>query len=136
MRPDGSEAMPTGSPLEDSERGRERAEQARESAEVRRQDAEQAREDAAARHATAATDQREAEEERRRGPAMGALGWISLGGDLDLAVAIRTAAAVEGRIVYHAGCGIVADSDPELELAESTVKARAFLAALGAGESS
>jgi len=77
-----------------------------------------------------------AEEERRRGPAMGALGWISLGGDLDLAVAIRTAAAVRGRIVYHAGCGIVADSDPELELAESDVKARAFLAALGAGESS
>jgi para-aminobenzoate synthetase component 1 len=75
-----------------------------------------------------------AEEERRRGPAMGALGWISLGGDLDLAVAIRTAAAARGRIVYHAGCGIVADSDPELELAESTVKARAFLAALGAGE--
>jgi para-aminobenzoate synthetase component 1 len=76
-----------------------------------------------------------AEEERRRGPAMGALGWISLGGDLDLAVAIRTAAAVEGRIAYHAGCGIVADSDPELELAESTAKAQAFLAALGAGES-
>jgi para-aminobenzoate synthetase component 1 len=76
-----------------------------------------------------------AEEERRRGPAMGALGWISLGGDLDLAVAIRTAAAARGRIVYHAGCGIVADSDPELELAESTAKARAFLAALGAGES-
>lgn len=76
-----------------------------------------------------------AEEERRRGPAMGALGWISLGGDLDLAVAIRTAAAFEGRIVYHAGCGIVADSDPELELEESTVKARAFLTALGAGES-
>ncbi len=76
-----------------------------------------------------------AEEERRRGPAMGALGWISLGGDLDLAVAIRTAAAAGGRITYHAGCGIVADSDPELELAESTVKARALLAALGAGES-
>jgi para-aminobenzoate synthetase component I len=76
-----------------------------------------------------------AEEERRRGPAMGALGWISLGGDLDLAVAIRTAATAGGRIVYHAGCGIVADSDPELELAESTVKAWAFLAALGAGES-
>ncbi|HEX4961955.1 MAG TPA: chorismate-binding protein [Thermoanaerobaculia bacterium] len=76
-----------------------------------------------------------AEEERRRGAAMGALGWISLGGDLDLAVAIRTAAATNGRIVYHAGCGIVADSDPELELAESSAKARAFLAALGAVES-
>jgi para-aminobenzoate synthetase component 1 len=75
-----------------------------------------------------------AEEERRRGPAMGALGWISLGGDLELAVAIRTAAAARGRIAYHAGCGIVADSDPELEFAESAVKARAFLSALGARE--
>lgn len=75
-----------------------------------------------------------AEEERRRGPAMGALGWISLGGDLDLAVAIRTAAASRGRIAYHAGCGIVADSNPELEFAESAAKARAFLSALGTRE--
>ncbi|HSU84232.1 MAG TPA: anthranilate synthase component I family protein [Thermoanaerobaculia bacterium] len=75
-----------------------------------------------------------AEEERRRGPAMGALGWISLSGDLELAVAIRTAAASRGRIAYHAGCGIVADSDPELEFAESAAKARAFLTALGARE--
>jgi para-aminobenzoate synthetase component 1 len=73
-----------------------------------------------------------AEEERRRGPVMGALGWISLGGDLELAV--RTAAASGGRIAYHAGCGIVADSDPELEFAESATKARAFLSALGARE--
>jgi para-aminobenzoate synthetase component 1 len=75
-----------------------------------------------------------AEEERRRGPAMGALGWISLGGDLELAVAIRTAAASRGRVAYHAGCGIVADSDPELEFAESAAKARAFLSALGTRE--
>jgi para-aminobenzoate synthetase component 1 len=75
-----------------------------------------------------------AAEERRRGPAMGALGWISLGGDLELAVAIRTAVAAGGRVAYHAGCGIVADSDPELEFAESAAKARAFLAALGAAE--
>jgi para-aminobenzoate synthetase component 1 len=76
-----------------------------------------------------------AEEPLRRGPAMGALGWISLGGDLDLAVAIRTAAVVNvlqgKRVAYHAGCGIVADSDPELEWDESAAKARAFLAALG-----
>ncbi|HEX2642395.1 MAG TPA: anthranilate synthase component I family protein, partial [Thermoanaerobaculia bacterium] len=75
-----------------------------------------------------------AEEPRRRGPAMGAFGWISLSGDLDLAVAIRTAAAAGGRIAYHAGCGIVADSTPESELEESRVKARAFLTALGARE--
>lgn len=74
-------------------------------------------------------------EERRRGPAMGAFGWISLGGDLELAVAIRTAVAARGQVAYHAGCGIVADSDPELELEESAVKARAFLTALGAQES-
>lgn len=74
------------------------------------------------------------EEEVRRGPAMGALGWISLSGDLELAVAIRTAVAAHGRIAYHAGCGIVVDSDPELEHEESAVKARAFLTALGATE--
>jgi para-aminobenzoate synthetase component 1 len=74
------------------------------------------------------------EEERRRGPAMGAIGWLSLGGDLELSVAIRTAAAAGGKIVYHAGCGITADSDPEQELEESAVKARAFLTALGAAE--
>lgn len=76
------------------------------------------------------------EEERRRGPAMGAVGWISLGGDLELSVAIRTAVASRGRVAYHAGCGIVADSGPEDELAESAAKARAFLTALGAVETS
>ena len=74
------------------------------------------------------------EEEARRGPAMGAFGWISLNGDLELSVAIRTAVCARGRIAYHAGCGIVADSEPELELEESAVKARAFLTALGACE--
>jgi para-aminobenzoate synthetase component I len=74
------------------------------------------------------------EEERRRGPAMGALGWISLGGDLELSVAIRTAAVARGKVAYHAGCGITFDSDPELELEETKVKARAFLTALGAAE--
>lgn len=74
------------------------------------------------------------EEEVRRGAAMGAFGWISLAGDLELSVAIRTAVFSKGKIAYHAGCGIVADSDPELELEESAVKARAFLTALGASE--
>lgn len=74
------------------------------------------------------------EEEVRRGPAMGAFGWISLTGDLELAVAIRTAVFSKNRIAYHAGCGIVSDSDPELELEESAVKAKAFLTALGTSE--
>ena len=75
-----------------------------------------------------------AEEERRRGPAMGAVGRIALSGELDLAVAIRTAVAARGRVAYHTGGGIVADSDPEAELEETRVKARAFLAALGLPE--
>ena len=72
-----------------------------------------------------------AEEERRRGPAMGAFGWISLNGDLDLAVAIRTAVAARGKVAYHAGCGITADSLPDLEREESEAKAAAFLTAIG-----
>ncbi len=75
-----------------------------------------------------------AEEERRRGPAMGAFGWISLQGDLELAVAIRTAAVAKGRIAYHAGCGITADSLPDLEREESEAKAAAFLTAVGGVE--
>jgi para-aminobenzoate synthetase component 1 len=75
-----------------------------------------------------------AEEERRRGPAMGSLGWIGLDGDLDLSVAIRTAAVSGGRVAYHAGGGIVADSDPVAELRETSAKARAFLRALGLEE--
>lgn len=77
-----------------------------------------------------------AEEERRRGPAMGAIGRLSLGpaGDLDLAVGIRTAVVARGQVAYHAGCGVVADSDPEAELEETRVKARAFVTALGFGD--
>jgi para-aminobenzoate synthetase component 1 len=66
------------------------------------------------------------EEGCRRGPAMGAIGWISMGGDLELSVAIRTAAASEGRVRYLAGCGITAESVPAEELEESEAKAAAF----------
>lgn len=70
------------------------------------------------------------EEGYRRGPAMGSIGWISLDGDMEWSVAIRTAVAAKGRIWYLAGCGITAESVPEEELAESDVKAAAFLEAL------
>lgn len=72
-----------------------------------------------------------AEEGYRRGPAMGAIGWISMAGDLELSVAIRTAAAAQGRVAYLAGCGITAESAPAEELAESEAKAAAFRRALG-----
>jgi para-aminobenzoate synthetase component 1 len=71
------------------------------------------------------------EECQRRGPCMGSIGWISMDGDLELSVAIRTAVISNGRVSYHAGGGITAGSDPENELEETDHKARAFVRALG-----
>ena len=71
-------------------------------------------------------------EPARRGPYTGATGWLGAGGDMDLAVAIRTAAIRAGRLSLSVGGGIVADSNPDDELAETEVKARAFAALCGA----
>jgi len=71
------------------------------------------------------------EEGYRRGPCMGSIGWMSLDGDMEFSVAIRTAVGAAGRIWYLAGCGITAESVPRDELAESAAKAAAFLQALG-----
>jgi para-aminobenzoate synthetase component 1 len=67
-----------------------------------------------------------------RGASMGALGTIRPGGDLDLALTIRTFAVAEERVHLWVGGGIVWDSEPEAEIEESWVKARPLLAALGA----
>ena len=67
---------------------------------------------------------------RARGPYTGATGWLGAAGDLDLAVAIRTALVRGGRLSLSVGGGIVADSTPEGELAETEVKARAFARAV------
>jgi len=72
-----------------------------------------------------------AEERIGRGPCMGSIGWISLDGDMELSVAIRTAVVSGGSAVYLAGCGITADSIPLQELQESQAKASAFVEALG-----
>ncbi len=71
-------------------------------------------------------------EPTRRGPYCGAIGWIGDDGRMTLNVAIRTitcagvplgsADTLDGRLDYHAGCGIVADSDPESERLESLDK--------------
>jgi para-aminobenzoate synthetase component 1 len=61
-----------------------------------------------------------------RGPYTGATGWLGAAGDLDLAVAIRTALVARGRISLSVGGGIVADSTPDGEWAETEVKAAAF----------
>ncbi|MGE0354879.1 MAG: anthranilate synthase component I family protein [Gemmatimonadales bacterium] len=67
----------------------------------------------------------------RRGPYAGAVGYIGWGAEsLDTAIAIRTAVLHDGRAWVQAGAGIVADSDPEMELRETEAKAGAVLRAL------
>jgi len=66
-----------------------------------------------------------------RGVYTGALGLFDPAGDLELALPIRTAVVRHGLVTYHAGGGIVADSDPERELAECWLKTAALRRALG-----
>ncbi|MBC9073598.1 anthranilate synthase component I [Thauera sp. CAU 1555] len=65
----------------------------------------------------------------KRGIYAGAAGYIGFHGDMDLAIAIRTAVVKDGQIHVQAGAGIVADSDPESEWQETRNKARAMLRA-------
>ncbi len=67
-----------------------------------------------------------------RGASMGALGRVYGNGDLDLALTIRTFAIADGRIHLWVGGGVVWDSDPQAEIAESWVKADPLLRAIGA----
>jgi para-aminobenzoate synthetase component 1 len=67
-----------------------------------------------------------------RGASMGAIGRIHGNGDLELALTIRTFAVAGGRIHLWVGGGIVWDSDPAAEVAESLTKAAPLLAAVGA----
>jgi isochorismate synthase len=57
------------------------------------------------------------------------VGWIGRDAG-ELAVALRSAMIGDGRATLYAGCGIVADSDPEQELAESRIKLRPMQLAL------
>ncbi len=66
-----------------------------------------------------------------RGLSMGAIGYFSFDGSLDLNVAIRTMVVRDRVARFNVGGGIVADSCPALEYEESLVKARALLRALG-----
>jgi para-aminobenzoate synthetase component 1 len=65
-----------------------------------------------------------------RGLSMGAIGYFSFDGRLDLSVAIRTMTVKESTARFNVGGGIVADSDPALEYVESLTKAHALLRAL------
>jgi anthranilate synthase component 1 len=67
-----------------------------------------------------------------RGPYTGAMGYLSRCGRLDSNILIRTLICEDGRVALRAGAGIVADSKPQSELAETRAKARGLLLALGA----
>ena len=69
-------------------------------------------------------------EPTRRGLYGGAVGYLDFAGDLDLAIAIRTALLRDGVAYVQAGGGIVADSDPVAEDQESRNKAAALLRAV------
>ncbi|MEZ5346044.1 MAG: aminodeoxychorismate synthase component I [Pyrinomonadaceae bacterium] len=69
-------------------------------------------------------------ETANRGLSMGAIGYLSFERKLDLSVAIRTMVIRESSAVFNVGGGIVIDSDPAGEYAESLIKARALIRAL------
>jgi anthranilate synthase component 1 len=68
-------------------------------------------------------------EPTKRGIYAGDVGYLGFNGDMDLAIAIRTAVIKDGRLFVQAGAGIVADSVPSSEWTETQNKARAILRA-------
>jgi anthranilate synthase component I len=69
-------------------------------------------------------------EPSRRGLYGGVVGYIDFAGDMDTAIAIRTALIRHGIAHVQAGAGVVADSDPAAEDAECRAKAAALLRAV------
>ena len=69
-------------------------------------------------------------ENNKRGIYGGAIGYISLTGNLDLCIAIRIAYKKNGKVYVRSGAGIVADSVPETEYQECLNKARAVVMSL------
>jgi len=62
----------------------------------------------------------------RRGPYAGAFGYVSVTGDMDMALTLRTIVIAQGRMHLQAGSGVVADSDPEYEWREAHNKLAAL----------
>ena len=74
-------------------------------------------------------------EDRDRGWYAGPVGWFDGSGDGEFSVALRSCLATERRGLLYSGNGIVADSDPARELAETNLKLDAILGAWGSQES-
>ncbi len=70
----------------------------------------------------------------KRGIYSGAVGYLSWNGNMDTAIAIRTAVIQNGMLHIQAGAGIVADSVPDMEWQETMNKGRAIFRAVTAAE--
>jgi anthranilate synthase component 1 len=73
-------------------------------------------------------------ERDRRGPYAGAVGYFDLSGNLDTAITIRTILMKDGIAHVQSGGGIVYDSDPAAEYAETENKAMAMMRAIEQAE--
>jgi anthranilate synthase component 1 len=73
-------------------------------------------------------------EPTRRALYAGTVGYVDASGDMDMAIAIRTAVLHQGHAYVQAGAGIVADSEAATEEAETRHKARAVLSAIATAE--
>jgi len=69
-------------------------------------------------------------EPHARGVYTGAIGYFGFNGESDFNIAIRTMIQKGNDVYFHAGAGIVADSDPGAEYEETLAKARGMIAAL------
>jgi anthranilate synthase component 1 len=63
----------------------------------------------------------------KRGIYGGAVGYLGWDGNMDMAIAIRTAVIKDGQVHVQAGAGVVADSNPQAEWEETMSKARAMM---------
>ena len=68
-------------------------------------------------------------EPSRRGLYAGCIGYFAANGTMDTCIALRTALVKDQTMYVQAGVGVVADSDPDAEFAESVQKARALFRA-------
>lgn len=79
-----------------------------------------------------ATELLRSTEVSKRGPYGGAIGWLNGDGYMDTGVVIRSAVIKDGIAYVRAGAGVVYDSDPQREAAETRRKASALLSVLAA----
>jgi anthranilate synthase component 1 len=73
-------------------------------------------------------------EPEQRGVYAGSLGYVGFGGNLDMAITLRTLVVAGGEVFVQAGAGVVADSKPEREFEETLEKAGAMFKAVEMAE--